>query len=182
MFSVDSCKPTWKLIKQLQHWVMLSLAVWKRLTTDKRWHTSFLLWSDMSLTSWVNRAEQQQQSADPSVWTPIKRPAAALFRSLSCRQSQLIKKQANYQHNECCREEKLNFKLSQVHRWMRKESSRFIKSDKQYWEKLGLNKQSGFIFPDQRAKRIIQKLKQNINFPTTEDKDPTFLQLVSEAS
>lgn len=41
-------------------------------------------------------------------------PAAALFCSLGCRQSQPLKKQDNYTHNEHCQEERLKFKLSQV--------------------------------------------------------------------
>ncbi len=57
----------------------------------------------------------------------IKYPAAALFCSLSCRQSQPLKKQDNYTHNEHCREEKLKFKLSQVYCSMRERERERLK-------------------------------------------------------
>ncbi len=61
-----------------------------------------------------------QSDSDSSV---INNQTAALFCSLSCRQSQPLKKQDNYTHNEHCREEELKFKLSQVYCWMRERES-----------------------------------------------------------
>lgn len=68
----------------------------------------------------ANSSESPEPSASWLFSAVVNNAAAALFCSLSCRQSRSIKKQDNYAHNERRWEEKLKFRGRQVNRWMKK--------------------------------------------------------------